>query len=152
MPKKKKHKRKNKVIRFFKRLILYLFLGQLFYIVALRWINPPFTITTLSDRISLIGEEQTFHRKWVPLEDISPYARLAVIAGEDQKFPVHHGFDFQSIENAWRGNHEGKRRRGASTISQQTAKNVFLWQGGGWFRKGLEVYFTFMIEHIWGKR
>ena len=86
------------------------------------------------------------------MKNISPYARLAVICGEDQLFPDHDGFDFKSIEKAMKHNQKSKSLRGASTISQQVAKNVFLWQGRSWIRKGLEVYFTFMIEWIWGKR
>ena len=91
-------------------------------------------------------------RHYVNKDNISPEAKLAVIASEDQVFPDHNGFDFKSIEKAMKHNQKSKSRHGASTISQQTAKNVFLWQGGGWFRKGLEVYFTFMIEKIWGKK
>jgi monofunctional biosynthetic peptidoglycan transglycosylase len=78
--------------------------------------------------------------------------KLAVLAGEDQLFPDHNGFDFKSIQKAMKHNQKSKSLRGASTISQQVAKNVFLWQHGGYFRKGLEVYFTFMIEHIWDKK
>lgn len=148
-----RHRRpKNKFWRFIKRFFLALFLAQLFYIVILKWVNPLFTFTTLSDRITLIGSGKDFRRHWVNYNAISLNAKLAVIAGEDQKFPIHYGFDVKSIKDAWKGNHSGKRRRGASTISQQTAKNIFLWQGGGWFRKGLEAYFTFMIERIWGKQ
>jgi monofunctional biosynthetic peptidoglycan transglycosylase len=86
------------------------------------------------------------------MEDgMPPDLALAVVASEDQRFMTHHGFDFEAISMAWDERVEGKRRRGASTISQQTAKNVFLWPGGGWFRKGLEVYFTILIELVWGK-
>ncbi len=152
MSKKSTGKKRRKRFRFLKRFILYVFIIQLLYIIALKWINPPFTLTTLGSRIALIGTDRSFHREWASYGDIALYAKLAVIAGEDQRFPSHHGFDMKSIRKAWEHNHEGGRRRGASTISQQTAKNVFLWQGGGWFRKGLEVYFTFMIEHIWGKK
>lgn len=151
MPKKKK-RAKRRGIRWVWRIILYLFLAQLLYIIALRWVNPPFTITTLVSRISLMGSDHRFHREWVAYEAISPYAKVAVIAGEDQHFPEHNGFDIPSIRKAWEHNQESDHRRGASTISQQTAKNVFLWQGGGWFRKGLEAYFTGMIELIWGKQ
>lgn len=91
-------------------------------------------------------------RHYVSRSHISPNARLAVIAAEDQTFPDHHGFDWKSIRKAMKYNEEHENsRRGASTISQQVAKNVFLWQGGGYIRKGLEVYFTFMIELVWGK-
>lgn len=150
MLKRKKHK--NRFLHFIKRLFIFLFLAQLIYIIALKWVNPPMTITMLTNRIALAGTSKDFHRTWVNYEDISRYAKLAVIAGEDQKFPVHHGFDVQSIEAAWEDYQHGEELRGASTISQQTAKNVFLWQGGGWFRKGLEAYCTFMIEWVWGKQ
>jgi monofunctional biosynthetic peptidoglycan transglycosylase len=99
-----------------------------------------------------VRKGESFRKKWVPYREIAAAAKLAVIASEDQRFAIHHGFDLKSIQEAWKENQEGRRIRGASTISQQTAKNVFLWQGRSWFRKGLEAYFTFMIEHIWGKR
>ena len=83
---------------------------------------------------------------------MSPYVKLAVMCAEDQLFPDHNGFDFKSIEKARKHNQKSKSLRGASTISQQVAKNVFLWQHGGYFRKGIEVYFTFMIESVWGKK
>ena len=86
------------------------------------------------------------------MEEISPNIKLAVLSAEDQLFPDHNGFDFKSIEKAMKHNRKSKSLRGASTISQQVAKNVFLWQHGGYFRKGLEVYFTFMIEHLWDKK
>lgn len=92
-------------------------------------------------------------RDYVSLAEISPYAKLAVMASEDQAFPDHNGFDWKSIEKAMKYNKRKPGRvRGASTISQQVAKNVFLWQGRSWFRKGMEVYFTFMIETIYSKR
>ncbi len=86
------------------------------------------------------------------MKAISPYAKLAVISSEDQLFPDHDGFDFKSIEKAMKHNQKSKSLHGASTISQQVAKNVFLWQGRSWFRKAMEVYFTFMIELIWRKK
>ena len=86
------------------------------------------------------------------MDAISPYAKLAVIASEDQLFPDHDGFDFKSIEKAMKHNQKSKSLHGASTISQQVAKNVFLWQGRSWMRKALEAYFTFMIESVWGKK
>ena len=82
---------------------------------------------------------------------MSPHLPVAVMASEDQRFLEHHGFDFKEIDNALKERSEGKRQRGASTISQQTAKNVFLWNGGSWFRKGLEAYFTALIELMWSK-
>jgi monofunctional biosynthetic peptidoglycan transglycosylase len=86
------------------------------------------------------------------MDAISPYAKLAVISSEDQLFPDHDGFDFKSIEKAMKHNQKSKSLKGASTISQQVAKNVFLWQGRSWIRKAMEVYFTFMIENVWGKK
>lgn len=135
-----------------RKVFLVLFLAQLAYIIALKWINPPITITMLQNWYSLIGTNKQFHKVWVSYDQISPYAKLAVIAGEDQLFTDHDGFDFKSIEKAWKHNQKSKKIKGGSTISQQTAKNVFLWQGRSWFRKAMEAYFTFMIEKIWGKQ
>ena len=100
------------------------------------------------------GEELRLHHRWVSLDEISPYLPQAVMAGEDQRFLVHHGFDFKAIENAAKHNMRSgsKRKLGASTISQQTAKNVFLWPGRTWVRKGLEAYFTALIELMWSKQ
>jgi monofunctional biosynthetic peptidoglycan transglycosylase len=130
-----------------KRILLLLFALHLIYIILLRWIDPPFTITQLSSWVSGDG----LKRDYVNYEEMSPNIRLAVIASEDQLFPDHNGFDIENIKKALESNKKKKRIRGASTISQQVAKNVFLWQGRSWVRKGLEVYFTFMIELIWGK-
>ncbi|GAA0531055.1 monofunctional biosynthetic peptidoglycan transglycosylase [Chitinophaga japonensis] len=135
-----------------KRILLVLFIAQFVYIILLRWVNPPITLTMISSWFSLWGTDKHFRKTWVDAADISPYAKLAVIASEDQLFPDHDGFDFKSIEKALKHNQKSKKIRGASTISQQVAKNVFLWQGRGWVRKGIEVYFTFMIEMIWGKK
>lgn len=131
-----------------KRVFIVLFAAQLVYIVMLRWVDPPITTTQLWSFLSGNG----LKRDYVSWEEISPNARLAVMASEDQLFPEHNGFDWKSIESVLKGNPKKKKRmRGASTISQQVAKNVFLWQGRSWLRKGLEVYFTFMIELVWGK-
>lgn len=98
------------------------------------------------------GKSPFWHHTWVSLEDMSPDMPKAVMASEDQRFLIHHGFDFDAIQKAMKRNEEaGKKKYGASTISQQTAKNVFLWQGRTWLRKGLEMYFTVLIEFIWGK-
>ena len=91
-------------------------------------------------------------RDYISYDRMGNNAKLAVMAAEDQLFPDHNGFDFKSIQKAMKHNQKKKSLRGASTISQQVAKNVFLWQGGGFFRKGLEVYFTFMIENLWSKK
>ena len=90
--------------------------------------------------------------KWKNYDEISDQAKLAVIAEEDQNFATHHGFDMNAIEQAFKHDIKGKRIRGGSTISQQVAKNVFLWNGRSWIRKGLEAYFTFLIETVWGKK
>lgn len=96
--------------------------------------------------------EQRCEKDWVGFDDLSPYLQLAVVCAEDQNYFNHHGFDFEAIEKAVSHNQNHKRKRGASTISQQTAKNVFLWPNRSWIRKGLEVYFTFLIETIWSKK
>ena len=134
--------------RFIKRLFLILFIAQFVYIILLKWMEPPITITQLSSLLTGHG----LKRDYVSRKQISVNAKLAVIASEDQLFPDHNGFDFKSIEKAIKHNKKSKSMHGASTISQQAAKNVFLWQGRSWLRKGLEVYFTFMIEKIWGKK
>jgi monofunctional biosynthetic peptidoglycan transglycosylase len=137
------------MLRWIKRIVIALFLLQLFYIVILRWINPPVTLTQLSSLFSGDG----LKRDYVDGNQISYNMKLAVISSEDQIFPDHGGFDWKSIDKAMKHNERKPNRvKGASTISQQTAKNVFLWQGRSWIRKGLEVYFTKMIEWIWGKK
>ncbi|MEO7983006.1 MAG: monofunctional biosynthetic peptidoglycan transglycosylase [Bacteroidota bacterium] len=139
----------RKLWKWSKRIFFVVFFLQLFYILLLRWVNPPITITQLVSWVSGHG----LKRDYVSRNAISPNATLAVIASEDQLFPDHNGFDWKSIKKARRYNERKPgRTRGASTISQQVAKNVFLWQGKSWIRKGLEVYFTFMIEVLWGKK
>lgn len=137
------------MFRIIKKIFLFIFLSHLSYLIILRFVGPPITLT----QISSILQGEGFHRDHVGLEDISSNARLAVMAAEDQLFPDHNGFDIKSIQQALNYNKRKPGRiRGASTISQQVAKNVFLWQGRSWIRKGLEVYFTFMIELCWSKR
>jgi len=137
------------LIRIIKKILLIVFLIQLGYIILLRFVLPPITVT----QISSIIEGDGFNREHVSMSSISINAKLAVMASEDQLFPDHNGFDIKSITKALAYNKRKPGRvRGASTISQQVAKNVFLWQGRSWIRKGLEVYFTFMIELIWGKK
>lgn len=98
------------------------------------------------------GESVTLHHHWVPLEEISPNMPVAVMSSEDTRFLLHHGFDYAAIEKAARQNMKRKKKLGASTISQQTAKNIFLWPGRSWLRKGFEVYFTTLIELMWSKQ
>ena len=132
-----------------KRIFLVFFILQLLYIILLKWIDPPITITQFMSWISGDG----LKRDYVGGDEISPNLKLAVISSEDQIFPDHSGFDWKSIKKAMEYNRRKPNRiRGASTISQQVAKNVFLWQGRGWIRKALEAYFTKMIEWIWGKQ
>jgi monofunctional glycosyltransferase len=139
----------KRVWHYLKRIFVILFVAQLVYIIILRWVFPPMTTIQLGSLIAGYGMK----RDYVSFDQMSPNAGLAVIAAEDQLFPVHNGFDWKSIEKALKHNEKKpKRVRGASTISQQVAKNVFLWNGRSWFRKALEVYFTFMIELVWGKQ
>ena len=143
-----KKKKKRSFWRIVKRIFLICFFSSLLYMLICKWLNPPITITQLVSSVTGHG----LKRDYISIDDMSPNIRLAVIATEDQLFVDHNGFDFKSIEKAMKHNQKKKSLRGASTISQQVAKNVFLWQGGGFFRKGLEVYFTFLIENVWGKR
>ena len=129
--------------------ILAFVIGSVLWVVAYRFIAPPITFTMIDNAIS--GHSVT--KEWVPIGSIDPDVARAAIAGEDGKFCSHNGFDADAIEAAWRRNATGRTvLRGGSTISQQTAKNAFLWQGGGYFRKGLEAWFTLLIEQVWGKR
>ena len=114
-------------------------------VVAFKWIPVPVTATMVMD-------ENGITKDWESLDNIDRNLVSAVIAAEDSRFCEHYGFDAEAIEQAIEERLAGERERGGSTISQQTAKNVFLWQGGGFFRKGLEAWFTFWIETIWGKR
>lgn len=140
---------RRRLIQKVKRILIIMFVAHLIYIVVLKWIDPPSTITQL---VSFF-EGHGLKRDYVNLDEISPNAMLAVIAAEDQLFPDHNGFDVKSIEKViTEGPKKSGRIRGASTISQQVAKNVFLWQGRSWVRKGVEAYFTFTIELIWGKK
>jgi monofunctional biosynthetic peptidoglycan transglycosylase len=123
-------------------------------VLVLRWLPPPTTAFMMSDRIGAMRDGDFAYRnryQWVPLEKISPQAALAVIASEDQRFPFHAGFDFESIRQAVRHNARGGKIRGASTLTQQVAKNLFLWKGRGWVRKGLEAGITGLIELLWPK-
>lgn len=132
-----------------KKILIVLLLLQFVYILLLRWVDPPITLTQLGSLFGGYG----LKRDYIDFDDISPNATLAFIAAEDQMFPDHNGFDWKSISKAMDHNKKKPAKvRGASTISQQVAKNVFLWQGRSWFRKALETYFTFMIELVWGKK
>lgn len=129
--------------------ILALILLSIAIVILYKYVPIPATPLMISRNIS---EDTPINYKWTPLEDISPNLALAVVASEDNLFTTHHGFDFEQIRIAREEAQKGKRQRGASTISQQTAKNVFLWNGRSWLRKGLKAYFTLLIETIWGKQ
>ena len=130
------------------RIILAFLLISLLWVLVYRFINPPITPNMIGDIVA--GRGAT--RDWMPITQIDRDMVRASIAAEDGKFCSHHGFDFEAIEDAMKRNASGGRIRGGSTISQQTAKNAFLWNGGGYARKGVEAWFTFLIEHMWGKR
>jgi monofunctional biosynthetic peptidoglycan transglycosylase len=118
---------------------------------CLRWINPPTSAFMIRDSF-FMGKSKQVQYAWIEIEKIAPVMRMAVVAAEDQKFPFHSGFDFASISDAVRERTENHRIRGASTITQQVAKNLFLWPGQNFLRKGLEAYFTVLIEMFWPKR
>jgi monofunctional biosynthetic peptidoglycan transglycosylase len=130
------------------KLILALLIISVLWVLAYRFVNPPITATMLGDIFAGRGAA----RDWMPIGDIDRDMVRAAIAAEDSTFCSHHGFNFAAIEDAMKRNASGGRIRGGSTISQQTAKNAFLWQGGGYPRKAAEAWFTFLIEHLWGKR
>jgi len=131
-----------------KKILLWLFISQLLYIIICKWIDPPITITQIVNVFSGYG----LQRDYINYDEMGRNCKLAVMASEDQQFPDHDGFDIKAIKKAIKYNNKHPNKtRGASTISQQTAKNIFLWQHGGFLRKGLEVYFTFMIELLWSK-
>jgi monofunctional glycosyltransferase len=130
------------------RAAVYFVTLSVLWVLIYKFVPPPITFTMLGDVI----KEGSITKDWMSLSDISPNMPRAAIAAEDAKFCSHSGFDREAISKAVRHNGRGGRIRGGSTISQQTAKNVFLWQGGGYFRKGLEAWFTLLIENVWGKR
>jgi len=145
----------GRVARFALALVIGCVIFSVLWVVSLRWINPPYTAFMLESQISAWSMHDAgyvFHHRWVNLDQISPNLPLAVVASEDQKFPEHWGFDVEAIEKAYQLNQHSHKVRGASTISQQVAKNLFLWSGRSYFRKGLEAYFTLLIEACWPKR
>ncbi|QIP15506.1 monofunctional biosynthetic peptidoglycan transglycosylase [Spirosoma aureum] len=136
------------------RVLLWLFFGSLGYVIALKYVPVLITPLVISRWMDTIGTDESSHvyKKWRSYDEINKEVALAVVSSEDQAFPTHWGFDFDEIQDAIKENQTRKRPRGASTISQQVAKNVFLWNGRSYIRKGLEVYFTALIELIWGKK
>ncbi|KKI17265.1 monofunctional biosynthetic peptidoglycan transglycosylase [Sphingomonas sp. Ag1] len=138
----------TRVLRWLLKAAFWFVALSVLLVVALRFVPPPFTFTMLGDLLA--GRSVT--KQWMPLDRIDPDMARAAIAGEDAKFCSHHGFDLEAIAGAAYRNAQGGRIRGGSTISQQTAKNVFLFQGGGYIRKAFEAWFTLLIEAVWGKR
>ena len=138
----------RRLIGWIVKTIIALFLISILWVLAYRFVNPPITFNMIGDLVHGRGA----HKDWMPIGKIDRDMVRASIAAEDSKFCSHHGFDFEAIEDAMKRNASGGHIRGGSTISQQTAKNAFLWNGGGYARKGVEAWFTFLIEHLWGKR
>ncbi len=135
-------------------LVIFFFASTILTVVAYRWLPvyvTPLMVIRCVEQIGR-GEQIRLRHHWVPLNEMSKYMPVAVMASEDQRFMEHHGFDFEAIDKAIQESKAGKRQRGGSTISQQTAKNVFLWPSHSWVRKGLEAYFTALIELIWSKQ
>ncbi len=143
----------NKVTRFLFKALLWFFGLSIFFVILYKFVPVPFTPLMVFRVVEnkLAGKENYYSHDWEPLENISTNLQKAVIASEDGTFLTHNGFDFTAMQKAYKNNERGRRIKGGSTISQQTAKNVFLWQGRSYLRKGLEAYFTVLIELIWGK-
>ena len=137
-----------RIAAFIGKALIWFVIVSVVWVVIYRFVPPPITMTMAGDVVAGRGLD----KDWMSLSDMDPDMARAAIAGEDGKFCTHDGFDREAIAKAFQRNQQGGRIRGGSTISQQTAKNAFLWQGGGYIRKGLEAWFTLLIENIWGKR
>ena len=145
---KRKRPRRGGIFRFLFKFVLGLFVLSILWVLLYRFVPPPITATMVGDVVGGRGLD----KDWMSLDEMDRDMVRAAIGAEDSKFCSHGGFDIEAIEDAMKRNASGGRIRGGSTITQQTAKNAFLWQGGGYARKGAEAYFTFLIEHLWGKR
>jgi len=143
----------KKIARFLFKALLWFIALSIFSVLVFRFVPVPFTPLMISRAFEQKenGKEMTSSHDWVPIEEISPNLQKAVIASEDDLFLTHNGFNFDAMYKAFKNNNKGKKLKGGSTISQQTAKNVFLWQGRSYLRKGLEAYFTVLIEMLWSK-
>lgn len=143
----------KRIFKFIFKCILWLFVLSIVLVIVYKWAPVPITPLMVIRNFEKPSEDKTsgWKHDWVSIDDISKNMQLAVICSEDQNFLEHHGFDFESIKKAMENNQKSRRIKGASTISQQTAKNVFLWPSRSWVRKGFEAYFTFLIELIWSK-
>lgn len=144
----------KKIIRIIGKIAMWFVGISILSVIIMRWVPIPSTplmgIRALENKFD--GKDMICSHDWVPIEAISPNLQKAVIASEDANFLTHHGFDFTAIQKAMKSNEKGRKLKGGSTISQQTAKNVFLWQGRSYIRKGFEAYFTVLIELFWGKK
>lgn len=145
---------KKTIFKFIRFSLIFFFGSSILFTLLFRFVNIPFTPLMLIRVVENIADnkEPSMKKDWVSLKNISPNLVLAVIASEDNNFESHYGVDLKAIEKAQKLNKRGKKIRGASTISQQTAKNVFLWPSRTYLRKGLELYFTGLIELLWGKK
>lgn len=143
----------KRILHFAKKVALWFFGISIFLVIVFKWVPVPFTPLMITRAIEnkMNGKEMVCSHDWVPLSEISVNMQKAVIASEDGTFLSHNGFDFKAMQKAFKNNNKGRKLKGGSTISQQTAKNIFLWQGRSYLRKGLEAYFTLLIEVIWGK-
>lgn len=143
----------KKIFKWIRRIVIFLFVFSILQVIVFKFVPIYYTPLMVWNNTTQLfsGEGVVCKHTWVPIDQISKYLPLAVVSSEDNLFLDHSGFDFDQIEKAMNEAEKGKRQRGASTISQQTAKNVFLWSGRSYIRKGLEVYYTFLIETIWGK-
>ncbi|HEY0091218.1 MAG TPA: monofunctional biosynthetic peptidoglycan transglycosylase [Flavobacterium sp.] len=143
----------KRILHFIGKVFIWFFVLSVFSVIVFKFVPVPFTPLMASRAIDnmMEGKELAFSHDWEPLERISPNMQKAVIASEDANFLIHRGFDLKAMKKAMKNNKKGKRLKGGSTISQQTSKNVFLWQGRSYLRKALEAYFTVLIEVFWGK-
>jgi len=154
---KNKKSIKQKIFSIFKWILKFaiiFFISTVLLVFVMRWINPVTSSIMVQRQISgfISGDFDLVKYRWVNYDDVSKYVPIAFVAAEDQNFPNHFGFDFKQIEKALKENKRGKRIRGASTITQQVAKNLFLWEGKSFLRKGIEAYFTILIELLWDKK
>ena len=143
------------VFYWFKKILFYFFIASILSVIAFRFVPPPFTplmLVRLVEQAIDPKKELRLQKTWLGFEEISPNMMQAVIAAEDQNFMNHFGLDFVAMKKAYKNNARGKRIKGGSTLTQQTAKNLFLWQGRSYFRKGLEAYFTVLMEVFWSKK
>ena len=142
----------QRIVKFLLWLTLAFIVLSFLLVIPLRWVNPPITMVMMNRWINASSENFTLQQQWLSWGQIPKHAASAVMASEDQLFVVHHGFDFSSIVDSLKNLGSGRPLRGASTISQQVARNVYLWTGRSWLRKGLEVWFTVLIELSWSKQ